>query len=165
MKQVIFSLALLFNISTFAAQVNLVNITNEEDTDVTKLVVETDDKTGDLRKLHKKIYSSSGKLIEHRSWAQKDLNLGIVMNKTSGRDIVKIKGPSFNFANGGMIEVKYLVNAINGTWGSLNLEILQNENDKWVMQYNYKTISGLRFISNKMLNQTVGVKLVKVQSR
>ena len=163
MKSFILLITLLFTFSAIAGEQVLVKITNQEDSELTKLVIETDEDSN-LVTFYKDIHSSKGKLLKRERLNDKQIstNKGTVVNESKGKEVIILRSPNFSRSSDCDFTIDYLYNGVTGKRKTLTLKLLRF-GDTWELELNGKKVSKLHFLSNKaMFIGTIGIKSIVV---
>ncbi len=158
MKLFILSLManLLFCNLSFAKEFTLLEMTNEEDSDLMYLVISVNDETEAIETINKDVYNKKGVFLYRNSWTTEGINEGFCIFERSDLEIVNIQSPNFSPYYGGDIEVNYLVNGITGKRSSFDTQLI-NDDNKWKVMQGDKELYRLHFKSKKILGKTVGI--------
>lgn len=156
--KIIFILVCFISYASFAGEVSLVKITNEEDREVSEMFIEVNE-NGDISQFGKNIYLN-GKKIKTDLYGDSLNYDGIVLERQRGRDVVILRGLNIDTLHGGGLEVDYLYNGITGSRSSFELE-LSRKDSRWSVQRNDKTIFSLHCVSHKKpFVGTIGIKKI-----
>lgn len=137
----------------------LVTITNDEDSEVTKFLLVTDKDNKEITAFHKDTYSGKNyKLRRHTvQVAQIRASEGIILDQRDGRIIVALKSDNFATHNGGNLEVDTLYNGITGKRKSYDLELVR-AGKGWDLERWNRKISKMHLKSKKVpFVGTVGI--------
>jgi hypothetical protein len=164
-KLILTSMALLtLSLNALAAETVVAVITNENDSEIVKLVVETDSNET-LMAMRKDIYSASGKLIDEKTFTPSDVFAGqAVMSEVDGRKVVILKASrsSLSLTNGGTVALDYLYNGITGERKTQSYA-LKKSSGKWALYSGSTQIKKMHFVVNKKaIIGTVGIKEIKL---
>ncbi len=164
-KLILTSMALLtLTLNAFAAETVVATITNENDSEIVKLVVETDS-NNTLMAMRKDIYSAGGKFLDEKTFTPNDVFGGqAVMSEVDGRKVVILKAnrSSLSLSNGGSVTLDYLYNGITGERRTQSYA-LKKTNDKWALYTGSTQIKKMHFVVNKKtLIGTVGIKEIQI---
>ncbi|GAB4011388.1 MAG: hypothetical protein Fur0010_05780 [Bdellovibrio sp.] len=147
-----------FGRNAFGAEIKLVDMTNEEDSDVTQFILKTDDVTKDAIGFIKRTFNNRGKKINEESYSQDQVENGLVMENRKDRDIVILKSDNFSAHQGGDLEIDTLYSGVSDKRKSYYFD-LQRDGDNWNLLYRNKKVSKVHLISNKaFLLGTIGIK-------
>lgn len=153
---------LLTGTNALAMERTLVSITNDENSNVFKMVIDTDDNE-DIRKFYKDTFNKRAKRIERRLIEIAKIEDGINIERMDGHDVVNLRSENFASHNGGNLELDTLYNGASGKRKSYELE-LDRIGDSWEIKKNGQKISALHLKSNKVfLLGTVGIKDIQVR--
>jgi hypothetical protein len=153
---------LLTSVNAMAAETTLVSITNDENSNVFKMVIATDENK-DIQKFYKDTFDKKAKRIERKLIELAKIENGVNIERLDGHEIVNLKSDNFATHNGGHLELDTLYNGAKGTRKSYELE-LDRIGDKWEIKKNGKKVSLLHLKSNKVfLLGTVGIKDIQVK--
>lgn len=158
MKQLLVVL-LLLSVNVFAGQQKLLDISSDIDSETAKFYVQTDS-NHDVTGLVYTSYQGEKKL-ETKSVSVDQAENGVVLNRTKGRDIVKLTATNFSSANGGIAKITYLFNGATGRYGSMEID-LRRDGDTWSVYYQGKKIRGLKFLGKKVaFLGLVGIRTIR----
>lgn len=156
----------LVGMNAQAREINVVTISNEETKFQYNLILETNDRTGDIVRFHKDKIDPARKatrLARETFVVNKIDDNGIVLDRSGKYDVLKLKSENFAAHNGGDLVMDTLHNGINGERKEFEFE-LAREGDQWVLLRNGKVTQHIHFVSKKvMLVGTVGVKDIVVK--
>jgi hypothetical protein len=153
---------LLTSANALAAERTLVSITNDENSNVFKMVIATD-QNEDIDKFYKDTFDKKAKRIERKIIALDRIERGVNIERMEGRDIVNIKSENFATHNGGNLELDTLYNGAKGTRKSYDLE-LDRVGDSWLIKKNGRKVTKLHLKSKKVfLLGTVGIEDIQVK--
>jgi len=164
-KMILTSMALLtLSFNVLSAETVVATITNENDSEIVKLVVETDS-SNTLMAMRKDIYSASGKLIDEKTFTPNDVFTGqAVMSEVDGRKVVILKAnrSTLSLSNGGTVALDYLYNGITGERKNQSYS-LKKASGKWTLFSGTTQIKKMHFVVNKKaLIGTVGIKEIQI---
>jgi hypothetical protein len=159
MKKLLFTLVILFSQSIFAGEYLLLNITNDEDKELTKFILLTDSNNEGIEAFDKRTFSSSGRLISKQRVRVNQIaaSSGIVLDRRLNKDIVVLRSENFASHNGGDLEVDTLYNGITGSRKHYDLD-LQRHGASWKIERYGKVITSLHLESHVIFWKTVGIK-------
>ncbi|WP_127714171.1 hypothetical protein [Halobacteriovorax sp. HLS] len=159
---VLILLTLLTSINAYALERTLLSITNDENSNTFKMVIDTNENE-DIEKFYKDTFDAKAKRIERKLIALDRMERGVNIEKIDGHEIVNLKSDNFASHNGGNLELDTLYNGAKGTRKSYQLE-LDRIGDSWEVLKNGKKVSVLHLKSNKVfLLGTVGIKDIQVK--
>ena len=143
-----------------AYEVSLVKITNEEEKIVSFMYVEVDDRN-EITKFGKRDYLGT-ELLNSKQYPTEINDIGIILKRKSGRDIVILRGMNVGTIYGGDLEIDYLYNGITGRRKSYDLSLIL-ENDSWKLQVGESIVHHLHMKSNRRrFVGTVGIKYIEI---
>lgn len=155
-------LLLLTSANALAVERTLVSITNEENTNVFKMVIATDENE-DIEKFYKDTFDKKAKRIERIVIALDRIERGVNIETMDGREIVNLKSDNFATHNGGNLELDTLYNGAKGTRKSYDLD-LDRIGDSWEIKRNGRKVTKLHLKSKKVfLLGTVGIEDIQVK--
>ncbi len=153
---------LLTSANALAVERTLVAITNDENSNVFKMVIDTDGNQ-DIKKFYKDTFDKKAKRIERKLIELTKIEDGVNIERMDGYDIVNLKSENFASHNGGNLELDTLYNGAKGKRKSYELE-LDRTGDSWEIKKNGKKVNILHLKSNKVfLLGTVGIKDIQVK--
>lgn len=161
----LFSLALIAMITITHADAsvqNLASITNEEDSDIIKLQVLTDENE-DITHLKLIFKSKDNEIKDVDKYQAHKAAAGIVLYNLDNRDVVKLESKNFSSHQGGEIKLDFLYNGITGSREYKYLD-LSRDGDVWKLTDGGKDIKRMHFVSNKKaIVGTIGIKRIETK--
>jgi len=95
-----------------------------------------------------------------------DLSKGIVLLNTQGYDVAILKSTDFDPAHGGTLQITYLRNALNNSYGNLDVDLVR-EGDRWELMANdqsgHHVVTRGFFKAKKIFGQIVGIDSITLQ--
>lgn len=164
MKKLLLLSMSILSLSSFSAEIKLVDITSNNDDELTVLIIETDG-SNKLQAMRKEVFNRHGKFLSSDSYTPNEvMSKGAVVSESSGRDVVVIKSQSgFNINNGGNVKLDYLYNGITGERKSKSVQIIKS-GSTWKLVAAGKNISKMHFLVNKKpIIGTVGIKEIQLK--
>lgn len=158
------SAAFFFMQTLYAAEVQIAKVTNEEDEKVVHLILETDDKTGDITGFRHDTFLASGRLY----WsAKEDLNQidgqGILLKESDNYKVVIMRSDNFSLHQGGSIELDTLYNGATDERRSYDFDLVRNGDD-WTLERHRREVKRIHLKSKKVLFLgTVGIADVETR--
>ena len=155
-----FLMTVLFTSVAIGGDFEIVDITNEEDNEITRFILNTDNENEEISGFTYLTISSSGRVLKtvKKSYQGLFSKIGIVIEKRKDRNIVIFR--SDNFAgrhNGGNIIVDTLYNGATGKRKNYDFELVR-AGSKWEILYKHVPISKIHLKSNKLpFIGTVGI--------
>ena len=150
----------------FAREINVVSISNDESKFQYNLVLEVNDKTGDILKFHKDKFDPKVKasVLSRETFVVSHANIDdIVLEKDGKYEVLKLKSDNFEPHNGGDLTMDCLYNGVNGERKEFDFELVRL-GDNWSLQRNGKDTNHIHFVSKKvLLIGTVAVKDIIVK--
>ncbi len=150
---------LLLSGSVYAGDFKMADITNEEDSEMTRFILNTDAANEEIVGFTYKTFSASGKLLKTEKKSPDGVfsETGIIIEERSGRVVVAFKSDNFATHNGGNIIVDTLYNGATGKRKSYDFE-LNRAGSGWELLYNGKQVSTIHLKSKKVpVIGTVGI--------
>lgn len=149
-----------------AREINVVTISNDETKFQYNLILETNDKTGDILRFHKDKIDPARKAtrLGRETFVVNNIDPeGIVLDRSGKYEVLKLKSDNFEPHNGGDLVMDALHNGVNGDRKEFDFELLR-EGNSWYLLRNGKKTNHIHFVSKKvMLIGTVGVKDIVVK--
>lgn len=152
------SAAFFFLQTLYAAEIQIAKVTNEEDSKVVKLMLLTDERTGDITGFRHDSFHQDGRLSDsvNEDLSQVD-DPGLLLKHSDGHDVVIMKSENFAFHNGGDIELDTLYNGATGERRSYHFELVRS-GDQWQLERNRRKVKRIHLKSKKVfLLGTVGI--------
>ena len=105
----------------------LVSITNDEDKEVTKFLLVTDNQNKEIIAFHKDTYSKKSNLLKRSTVQVNQISSrnGIILDQRDDRVIIALKSDNFATHNGGNLEVDTLYNGVTGKRKSYDIELVR----------------------------------------
>jgi hypothetical protein len=95
-----------------------------------------------------------------------DLPRGIVLLNTQGYDVVTLKSADFDPAHGGTLQITYLRNALNNSYGNIALDLVR-DGSKWELMANdqsgHHVVTRGFFKAKRVFGQIVGIDSITLQ--
>jgi hypothetical protein len=164
MNKIFILLTLVMSFNGFALDHTMMLITNEEDSEIVKFVLETDSDNAEIQAMRKITLNKNHKVIDLEIFHVRDvMRDGAVMSEGSGRKVVILRTKSgFNITNGGNIRLDYLYNGITGKRKDFNM-VLKRVGNTWKNFKGSKAFKQLHFVTNKKaFIGAIGVKEIKI---
>jgi hypothetical protein len=151
-------LLLLMSQMVFSKDVTLVDITNDEDDDITKVGIMVNDNTGEAELLYKKVVSHNNEVLTFDKHKLETVAEGVTFVKRGKREIVKMKLENIHPSEGADIILDYLYSGISGERKKEDLAV-DRVGEDWIVRMDGKKVKSLHFKSNKkLLIGTIGIK-------
>jgi hypothetical protein len=155
-------ISLLFSLNCFhlfAAEVNLIKITNNMDNEHSIFSVTTD-QNGDILS-----FTQTGYLKERQiyklSYLISDAYNGVTIYKRKGRDIVDLITDNLTEYNGGNITLNYVFNAVTGSRKQVKIE-LSRDGDEWKILHENKVVQDMHcLVHRKPIVGAVGIRSIE----
>ncbi len=137
-----------------ATETELVTITNDSDSDSSKIILDVDPETCEIKKIIQKNFLSTKKSsgAETKEWEVETLldDSGLVLKEASGRDVIALKSNNISSVDGGSLTLNYLYSGLSGEEKQIDLDIEKTEEEKWtLMDTSGKEIHSMHFVVNK----------------
>lgn len=164
MKLVVTLLTAVLATSAFAKSIVLVDIYNQEDTDLIEFTITVDPANDqriiDLSQVYYKKGASKPYLVE--KFTVKDVkSKGAVLSSEGKHKVVVMKALSADEMTGGKLVLDYLYNGIWGTREDKFMFLSRDKFNNWMVSFDGKTkLTNMCFHSNKSLGKTIGVKKI-----
>ena len=164
---IVISTLLFMTHSVFAKSMDLVLITNDEDTHRTTLGLIVSDETGEVTHMFATERNAKGHEVITRKFSANQLEDGIVFLERQGRKIVTIQAQNANLLYGADLVLDYLVDG--RPWATQRAQRyvnVDNTGKRWSLLIDGKAVKHLHFQSNKQTvlfsKITVGIKAIRV---
>lgn len=164
MKLLIGLMAALMMNALVAGEQQILKVTNEEDSNVVYLYLETDE-NGDIVAMRHESRRKDGSLERTvREEAEKIYQgNGVLLKEHDGYEIIRLRSENFSSHQGGDIEIDTLYNGMNDTRRSYEFDLVRN-GDEWQIEYRRKKIDKMHFKSKKVfLIGTVGIETIQIR--
>ncbi|HLE11808.1 MAG: hypothetical protein A2504_15080 [Bdellovibrionales bacterium RIFOXYD12_FULL_39_22] len=148
-----------------AVESELVSITSDVDSSVTKILLEFDEDSEEIIKIiQREDLQKRDKIAKAKEWCVDELlsDHGVVLKKASGRDIIALKSNNISFIDGGSLILSYLYSGISGEHKQIDLEIAKVEDEQWALfNRDGSKIEHMHFVANKKIFVgVIGIKQV-----
>ncbi len=160
MKKFILCLLLvLTSLPGFSKEVELVQITNDEDNAVAKFYALLDE--------HNDLIGLSGKkfidgiAVEVTDYGSELDSEGITVKKLDEYNVVILRSSNIHASYGGQLELDFLYNGITGSRGSFEMS-LEREGNTWKLYQGKKSMTHIHMYSKKKFWKTIGIKAIKI---
>ncbi len=165
MKNIIALIGLILSMQGFSKTHDLLLVTSSEDSNYSKLELETDDQSGEALSLVVKDFDKNHKLTDEQEFSYDEINDGgAVLSEDSGHDIVVIKSIQVDPTKGGRVTLDLLGNAMTGKRMGYDLNLIKTSGVfKMADVKTGKMVSSLHFVARKFLGKAVGIKEVKAK--
>ena len=155
---------LLFTFNLFAKEEVLAVVTNDENAETYKFILESDDTLGDVKAFYKDNYLKGTKTKRTRLEA-KELSSrnGLVLEQRGEHKVIALKSDNFDRVRGGIINIDTLYNGANGERHDYEIQ-LSKDRSGWKIFKSGRIVSKLHIEVNKIfLVGTVGVKNIRLE--
>ncbi|TNF27716.1 MAG: hypothetical protein EP319_10770 [Deltaproteobacteria bacterium] len=144
-------ITLLLSGTAIAGDFTMAQITNEEDSERTTFILNTDDTNKEIVGFTYKTFNAAGKLVKTTKKSPDGVfsESGIVIEERQDRVIVAFKSDNFATHNGGNIIVDTLYNGATGKRKSYDFELVRAGAD-WELLYDGKPVSKIHLKSKKL---------------
>jgi len=152
-------MTLLLSGTAFAGDFTMADITNEEDSEMTRFILNTDDANEEVVGFTYKTFSASGKLLKTVKKTPDGVfsESGIVIEERRDRVIVTFRSDNFATHNGGNITVDTLYNGATGKRKSYDFELVR-AGAGWELLYKGNPVTKIHLKSKKLpVVGTVGI--------
>jgi hypothetical protein len=157
LTMLIFTMAL--SLSSFAASHQVLQVVNDNDSRVVTVSLETND-AGDFVSL-RQITTQGKSLVSDFNINETKGRKGISLCSEGDIEVIRLKIlDRFEPIHGGPFKLDYLYNGIKGSRRSVELEAVR-EGNKWVIQFDGKTVKRANVVSNKVFGKVIGVSQIK----
>lgn len=158
----LFLIALSFNL--LAKEEVLAIVTNDENTETYKFVLESDDNLGDVKAFYKDNYIKGSKTKRTRLESKELIaNSGLILEQRGDHKVIALKSDNFDRVRGGIITIDTLYNGANGERHEYEVQ-LSKDRSGWKLFRSGKVVSKLHIEVNKVfLLGTVGVKNIRLE--
>jgi len=139
----------------------LATITNDEDSEILRLYVKVDTNS-DITKLVTITTNENGEQYKPIEYSVDEVDSGVVMYKSDGRDVVKLISNHFNVQQGGVIKLDYLFNGVSGKRKDISLDVSRNGDD-WSINNDDRNVKKLHFNSKVVFGKTIGIESITIE--
>mgnify|MGYP000904116830 CR=1 FL=1 len=165
MKNIFLILTMIASLNAFSKTHELLLVTSSEDSEYSKLFLDTDDQTGEVLNLIVKSFDKKHTETKVEEFSYEEINdRGAILSESEGHNVVVIKKIQVDQSKGGKVTLDLLGNAMTGQRLSYEL-FLNNVGKAWEVRdaTGKKTIKQLHFVARKFLGQAVGIKSVETK--
>ncbi len=161
----ILMMSLAFTLSSaFASSTQLTKITNSMNKDIAYAQLATDSLNEKIEFFIIKSFSSKGELKRTEKVSYEDLKNGNISTDPNIKKYVKVRTENFSAQEGGLIHVRYPINAMRGSYANITLSLERN-GDSWMISNKLMTdIKRIHAVINRGAFFPVGVKKLKYYS-
>lgn len=146
----------------FAEIIDLIHISNEENEKITHLAIQTD-KDNSIQKIIDETHLGKDIVSRYEYEIEQLTSSGIVMYRTSGRDVVTLNSSNITNHYGGDITINYLYNGLTNNYKNMDIQ-LEKIDREWKILINGQKIRSLRLhVNKKPIVGTVGIKSISYQ--
>lgn len=158
MRTLFSTLLLAFSLSAAAGTQKILEVTNDQDRDVTTLSVVT--QGGKIAGMNMKT-TSGGSVKTDETFSISQARHGIVMFMTGDHEVIRLRlTERFEPQYGGPVTIDHLFNGITGSRKTMALEV-SLQGDKWVLEHNGKNASRASVVTNRVMGKVIGVKQIR----
>ncbi len=163
MKNFLLLLTMMASINAFSKTHELLVVTSSEDSNYSKLELETDDATGEALNLIVRDFDNKNVLTAEDEFSYDEINDGgAILSESDGHDVVVIRKIQVDPSKGGTVTLDLLGNALTGKRLSYELKLVKSfAGFKMADVKTGKEISSLHFIARKVFGKAVGIKEVR----
>lgn len=159
MKLTALLFAMTLSVSSWAASHEVLQVTNDKDSRIVTLMVETNG-AGEFENL-RQLTTQSGATISDYKISEAKGKSGASLFTEGKIEVIRIKiSDRFEPVYGGPVKLDYLVNGIKGSRQSVDLEAAR-EGSKWVIKFKGSVVKRGHVISNRLLGKVIGVSQIK----
>lgn len=154
----------ILSFNLFAKEEVLATVTNDENTETYKFIVESDDNLGDVKAFYKDNYLKGTKTRRTRL-ESKDLanNSGLILEQRGEHKVIALKSDNFDRVRGGIVTIDTLYNGANGERHAYEIQLAKDRSG-WKIFKSGRIVSKLHVEVNKVfLIGTVGVKNIRLE--
>lgn len=161
MKLYTAAIILLLSLKSFAGSQKVMLITNDIDTNLVTISVNSNDQT--FKSIHKVETSLDKKVVADATYDLAKLYTGPAVQIKKEREVVKIRfNKGFDPVYGGSFVLDYLYSGISGERKNLELDLTKN-GTKWEVTLDNKIASKLHVLGNKKpVVGVIGISTIKV---
>jgi hypothetical protein len=165
MKNFLLLLTMMASINAFSKTHELLVVTSSEDSNYSKLELETDDATGEALNLIVRDFDSKNVLTAEDEFSYDEINDGgAILSESDGHDVVVIRKIQVDPSKGGNVTLDLLGNALTGKRLSYEMKLVKSSAGfKMADVKTGKEINSLHFIARKILGKAVGIKEVRTK--
>lgn len=155
----LFSILLFsLSLSAFAGTQKILEVSNDQDKDMTILSVVT--QAGKIAGMNMKTIGD-GKVKTDETFSLSQARIGIVMYMSGDHEVIRLRlSDRFEPQYGGPVTIDHLFNGITGSRKSLALEVTRQA-DSWVLEHNGKNASKASVVSNRIMGKVIGVRQIR----
>lgn len=164
MKSVLFMLCIFLSLNILAKEEVLAVVTNNDNTDIYKIILVSDDTTGDVKGFYKDNFSGNKKVARTSlDYKALDTNTGLVLEQRNQYRVIALQSHNFEKQSGGIIGIDTLYNGANGQRKTYELS-LAKDRAGWKLFKGNTLVSKLHIEVNKVaMLGTVGIKNIRME--
>ena len=150
-------MSFLYASLSFAGEQTIATITNDQDKDVTLLIVNTYNDGQSIKGFFKDTFTD-GKRVLRESFEASNIDKGIVLVRKSSHIVLQLLSANFDKEQGGIIKIDTLLNGAKGTRKSYEVAIAKSKLG-WSLSKDNTEFKSMAVVSNKvMIIGVVGIK-------
>lgn len=154
---------LIFLPALSASEQNVATITNDDNPNVVKFILDVDEQTHSVVNFYKETYLKSNLILRERLEPKSLEGQGIVLEERDNRIVLALKSLSFNEIYGGELIIDTLYNGTIGERKNYNIELVR-EDDKWSLVSEGRKVNQLFIETNKLpIIGVVGIKNIQMK--
>lgn len=158
MRTLLTAILLSISISALAGTQKILDVTNDQDRDVTTLSVVM--QAGKISGMNMKT-TSGGSIKTDETFTLAQARRGIVMYTTGDHEVIRLRlTERFEPQYGGPVTIDHLFNGITGSRKTLALDV-SLQGDSWVLEHNGKNASRASVVTNRVMGKVIGVKQIR----
>ena len=154
---------LIFLPALSASEQNVATITNDDNPNVVKFILDVDEQTHSVVNFYKETYLKSVLILRERLEPKSLEGQGIVLEERDNRIVLALKSLSFNETYGGELIIDTLYNGTLGERKNYDIELVR-EVDNWSLLSEGRKVNQLFIETNKLpIIGVVGIKNIQMK--
>lgn len=164
MRTILFILYIILSNNLFAKEEVLAVVTNDDNPEIYKIVINTDESTGDIKSFYKDNFLNN----KHVSRNVLDANQlikasGLILEQRKEYRVLALQSNNYDHVRGGIINIDTLYSGVSGQRKIYELS-LSKDRDGWKLFKANRSISKLHIEVNKVaFLGSVGVKNIRME--
>jgi hypothetical protein len=162
--KLLISILMLISFNLLAKEEVLAIVTNDENSETYKFILDSDENLGDVKAFYKDNYLKGTRTLRTRL-ESKELTgrNGLILEQRGEHKVIALKSDNFDRVRGGMITIDTLFNGAKGERHEYEIQ-LSKDRSGWKLFKSGRIVNKLHIEVNKVfLIGTVGVKNIRLE--